>query len=76
MPGALMRPSSRYDEKDDDLVNQIAESHTQINPDPEDGPVKEILAVRMSEALAGLATLRLFHEQQENGSREAVRSLN
>ena len=30
----------------------------------------------MSEAFAGLATLYLFYEQQENGSREAVRSLN
>jgi hypothetical protein len=64
-------------DKDDDLVNQIAESHTQIiNPNPKDDPVKEISALRMSEALAGLATLRMFHEQQENGSREAVRSLN
>jgi hypothetical protein len=30
----------------------------------------------MSEALASLATLRLYHEQQENESREAVQSLN
>ena len=58
----------------EDLVDQIAESYTQIGiPDPEEDPVKEILPVRMSEALAAL---RLYQEQQSDGSREVVRSLN
>jgi hypothetical protein len=38
--------------------------------------VKEILPIRMSEALAAIATLRLYQEQQSDGSREIVRSLN
>jgi hypothetical protein len=32
--------------------------------------------VSVSEALAGLATLRLYEEQQENGSRDLIRTLN
>ena len=32
--------------------------------------------VSISEALEGLATLRLYEEQQENGSRDLVRTLN
>jgi hypothetical protein len=32
--------------------------------------------VSISEALEGLATLKLYEEQQENGSRDLVRTLN
>jgi hypothetical protein len=45
--------------------------------EPESGDeTPQVSPVSLSEALAGLATLRLYEEQQEDGSRDLVRTLN
>ena len=44
---------------------------------PESGDkTPQVTPVSLSEALAGLATLRLYEEQQQDGSRDLIRTLN
>jgi DDE superfamily endonuclease len=66
------------DEEDLDCVlDQVAESYSQESTlaDPEE--VEQVIPpIKIADALASLATLRLYEEQQEDGSREAVQALN
>jgi hypothetical protein len=65
------------DDTEEDIFEQIAEAHADGDCEPESGDEgPRIAPVSISEALAGLATLRLYEEQQENGRRDLIRSLN
>ena len=67
------------DDMEEDIFEQIAEAHADSDCEPEsddENQTTQITPVSLSEALAGLATLRLYEEQQEDGSREVIRSLN
>ncbi len=62
---------------EEDIFKQIAQAHADGDCEPESGDeVAQVAPVSLSEALAGLATLRLYEEQQEDGSRDLIRSLN
>src|SRR5437763_6150809 len=63
---------------EEDILEQIAEAHVDNNCEPESGDnkISPIAPVSLSKALAELATLRLYKEQQEDGSRDVIRSLN
>ena len=65
------------DDTEEDIFEQIAQAHADGDCEPESGDeVAQVAPVSLSEALAGLATLRLYEEQQEDGSRDLIRSLN
>jgi hypothetical protein len=52
-------------------------THTDNDCEPKLGDeIPQMTPVSISEALEGLATLRLYEEQQENGSRNFIRILN
>ena len=60
-----------------DLFQQIASAHADGDCEPESGDeTPQVTPVSLSEALAGLATLRLYEKQQQDGSRDLVRTLN
>jgi hypothetical protein len=67
MPVALFLDpeTERVDDSDGDLFQQIADAHADGDREAESG-----------EALEGLATLRLYEEQQQDGSRDLFRTLN
>jgi hypothetical protein len=66
------------DDTEEDIFEQIIQSHADGDCEPELGnnKIPEATPVSISETLEGLATLRLYEEQQENGSRDLVRTLN
>ena len=65
------------DDTEEDIFEQIAQAHADGDCEPESGDeIPQLTPVSISEALEGLATLRLYEEQQENGSRDLVRTLN
>ena len=65
------------DDINEDIFEQIVEAHADDDCEPESGDeTSSVAPVSLSEALAGLATLRLYEEQQEDESREVIRSLN
>lgn len=65
---------------DKDIFKQIVEAHTEGDCKPESGnemsSAAPIALVSLSEALVGLAMLRLYEEQQEDRNRNIIRSLN
>ena len=83
MPAAaFINPAYERVEDDDEddlqhIAEQVAQAYSQEETlaDPEE--VEQVIQpVKIADALASLATLRLYEEQQEDGSRELVRSLN
>jgi hypothetical protein len=65
------------DDIEEDIFEQIAQAHADGDCKPESGDeASQVASVSLSEALAGLATLRLYEEQQEDGSRDLIRGLN
>jgi hypothetical protein len=65
------------DDTKEDIFEQIAEAHVDGDCEPKSGDEgPRIAPVSISEALAGLTTLRLYKEQQENKRRDLIRSLN
>jgi hypothetical protein len=65
------------DDIEEDIFEQIAQAHADGDCEPESGDeASQVASVSLSEALAGLATLRLYEEQQEDGSRDLIRGLN
>jgi hypothetical protein len=65
------------DDAEEDIFEQIAQAHADGDCEPESSDEAfQMASVSLSEALAGLATLRLYEEQQEDGSRDLIRSLN
>jgi hypothetical protein len=73
----LSPESERVEDEDGDLFKQIANAHAHGDNGLESGDeAPQVPPVSLSEALAGLATLRLYEEQQEDGSRDLVRTLN
>jgi hypothetical protein len=64
------------DDEDGVLEDQIAQAYSQeaTLADPEE-PEDVIQPVKIADALASLATLRLYEEQQPDGSREVIRQL-
>jgi hypothetical protein len=75
---AFLNPEAEVvDDPEEQIFEQIAEAHADGDYEPESGDeASQVAPVSLSEALAGLATLRLYEEQQENGSRDLIRSLN
>ena len=79
---AFVNPASERVEDDDEddlqhIAEEVAQAYSQEETlaDPEE--VEQVIQpVKIADALASLATLRLYEEQQEDGSRELVRSLN
>jgi len=64
---------------EEDIFKQIAEAYADDDYKPEldnENQTTQIAPVSLSEALARLATLRLYEEQQEDGSHEVIRSFN
>jgi hypothetical protein len=79
MPVALFLDpeTERVDDSDGDLFQQIADAHADGDREAESGDeAPPVTPVSLSEALEGLATLRLYEEQQQDGSRDLVRTLN
>ena len=76
--GSFLNPESvRMDDIDKDIFQQIADAHADEDREPEPGDEgSQLTPVSMSEALEGLETLRLYVEQQQDGSRELVRTIN
>ena len=73
----LSLKNKRVEDQDGDIFKQIANAHAYGDCEPESGDeAPQLPPVSISEALAGLATLRLYEEQQEDGSRDLVRTLN
>jgi hypothetical protein len=67
------------DEEDlQQVIEQVAEAYSQEETlaDPDEIELVAPQPVKIADALASLATLRLYEEQQEDGSREVVRNLN
>jgi hypothetical protein len=59
------------------LKNQIAQAYSQEATLADlEKPENMIQPVKIADALASLATLRLYEEQQSDGSREIIRQLN
>jgi hypothetical protein len=64
-------------DSDGDLFQQIADIHADGDREAESSDeAPPVIPVSLSEALEGLATLRLYEEQQQDGSRDLVRTLN
>ena len=58
-------------------MDQVIESYSQDERDHEtDEDEVDTTAVKLSDALEALATLRLYEEQQENGNRDLICQLN
>jgi hypothetical protein len=61
------------------MVNSIAEAYSETELAPA-GPGEQVneeqTPIKLADALASLATLRLYEEQQQDGSKEIVRALN
>jgi hypothetical protein len=76
--GSFLNPEAEaVDDTEEDIFEQIAQAHADGDFEPESGDETfKVASVSLSEALAGLAILRLYEEQQENGSRDLIRSLN
>jgi hypothetical protein len=75
--GSFLDPDAeQVDDTEEDLFQQIASAHADGGCEPESGDETQVTPVSLSEALAGLATLRLYEEQQQDGSRDLVRTLN
>ena len=75
----LNSETEAVNDMEENIFEQIAEAHADGDCEPEsddENQTTQIAPVSLSEALAGLATLRLYEEQQEDGSREVIRSLN
>jgi DDE superfamily endonuclease/Tc5 transposase DNA-binding domain len=67
----------QVDDPEEDIFEQILDAHADGDCEPEPGDeAPPVPPVSVSEALAGLATLRLYEEQQENGNRDLIRTLN
>jgi hypothetical protein len=68
------------DDDEDDLqhiAEQVSQAYSQEETLADSEEVEQVIQpVKIADALASLATLRLYEEQQEHGSRELVRSLN
>jgi hypothetical protein len=65
------------DDTKENIFEQIAEAHANGDCEPKSGDKSPRIApVSISEVLAGLTTLKLYEEQQENGRRDLIRSLN
>jgi hypothetical protein len=61
----------------EDIFEQIIKAHANNDCESEsDDETFPIAPMSLSEALARLATFRLYEEQQEDGSRDVIRSLN
>jgi hypothetical protein len=76
--GLFFNPDAeQVNDPEEDLFRQIASAHADGDCEPESGDeTPQVTPVSLSEALAGLATLRLYEEQQQDGSRDLVRTLN
>jgi hypothetical protein len=76
--GSFLNPDAeQVNNPEEDLFRQIASAHADEDYKPEsDDETPQVTPVSLSEALAGLATLRLYEEQQQDGSRDLVRTLN
>jgi hypothetical protein len=76
--GSFLNPDAeQVDNLKKDIFEQIASAHADGDCKPESGDkTPQMTPVSLSEALAGLATLRLYEEQQEDGGRDLVRTLN
>jgi hypothetical protein len=73
--GSFLNPEAEaVDDTEEDIFEQIAQAHADGDFEPESGDETfKVASVSLSEALA---ILRLYEEQQENGSRDLIRSLN
>jgi hypothetical protein len=67
--------TERVDDSDEDLFQQIADAHADADREAESGDeAPPVTPVSLSEALEGLATLRLYEEQQQDGNPQPPRS--
>jgi hypothetical protein len=75
---AFLNPEAEVvNNPEEQIFKQIVEAYADDDYEPESGDEAfQVASVSLSEALAGLVTLRLYEEQQENGSRDFIRSLN
>jgi hypothetical protein len=65
------------DDIDEDIFEQIIKAYADDDCEPESSDeTSPVAPVNLFEALIGLTTLRLYEKQQEDGSRDVIRSLN
>ena len=73
MPQFLDLDGEQVGDPEEDIFEQILDAHADGDCEPEPGDeAPPVPPVSVSGALAGLATLRLYEEQQENGSRDLI----
>ena len=78
MESFINSTTEAVDDTEKDIFEQIVQSHADDDCEPEssDDEIPQVIPVSISEALKGLVTLRLYEEQQENESRDLIRTLN